>query len=389
MKIACSFLTTMIFVLSTIAHASDTERHLLVILHPENDSVLVGLKDAVARQTNNILFVEYKPDTNKQTLMPEILENLSKGKEAYEFLKFEESIKHLNSAVNQLKTNLSSDEAINLLREAYLYLAMDYLALDKTYEAKCIADNYICISGTISLDPDLWPPNLIELLKQQKALIKAHYINITTIPSDAHIYIDGNSIGMSPTSANLSECSHYLHITKPMYLQKDIQFNINKETNSMDIPLEMDPLAISNEHLTDAQITALSSKYHVDGILILYSYFTDTSLHNKRIVHARLIDVQNNQTRYANIGYRNHKQATDELISILTPNNSVVNTNPQINNKLTSFTDDKKQPALHSWYENKWLWTACGAVLTGGVIYATTQNNKNHTSSTGTISIKW
>ncbi len=381
--------------LSSYAYAQNG-RHLLVILQPPCDRLLSELKDAISQRVHNLSFDTYEPSGQCREAIG-VTDELSKGKEAYEFLRFEESLVILNKIIARLKMHLNSNESLDMLKEAYLYSAMDYLALDKATDAREAVDAYLCVSGSPILDKNLWPPNLVDLIKtefnkkrvpdKQGSFIS---VTITTNPSQAEIFIDGNNAGISPLHIDLLQCTHYVSVSKRAYLTEGIPITISKDTGAINIELLPDASVISGNFLSMDQIKYLIDLHSADGILMLWSSVTQTTTQKYTKINAKIIDADTFIPSSITFEFKNNSQATDELIKFIQHERNVAVQTDVMRKSIDKNNTDKNKLSSAPWYKNKWLWTTGAAIIVGGVIYAAT-NLRTHSSSstTGSISIKW
>ncbi len=391
----------MLISIPSYAHAAG---RLLVIPRPAGDGVLVRLIQGVNRDTGGMLVTTPETPGAPRPSGPtdEAAAGLSKGKEAYEFLRFDESIQNLNDAVSVLKGRLDSDEALHVLREAYLYLTMDYLALDRQAMARRSADGYACISNGERLDPELWPPNLTGLVHDRSIALKDSLMPVTirTSPPDADVTIDGRDAGRSPLGTGLPQCEHYIKVSKTSYLTKYASMDVGPHNDSIDIGLAPDPLSLSETGVQDEQIRHIMDTYKVEGILLLSAAASYSAPGNGTSIKVTLIRARASaapsSTSSIVIAYRDDAQAAGELMRFLQPasvtpahEENILKPGPVLSNKAP--VEEKTEGASQAWYMNKWLWAAAGVgLVTGGIVYAATQGTGGHASaSTGSVSIKW
>jgi hypothetical protein len=382
-----------VMLLSAVVHAQ-TNRHVLVIIRPSENSLPSGFMDNVRQRLRTVSFDRYEP-SEQPTETIDVTSELSNGKEAYEFLRFEESIDILNKTVAKIKTHLTSDELLGMLKEADLYLTMDYLALDKTKDAQKTADEYLCISGTPVLDSNLWPPNLVNLVKDRKRSLQYGSIpvTVTTNPSEADVVIDGKSAGISPVHTDLLPCNHYLRVSKPSYRTKNTLFMVPRDTGSADVELAVDPLAMPDNALSMEQMKNLFDRYKVDNILLLSGTITQTTVQNALWIKATLIHPMVNTPSSVTFVYKDNDQASEELVRFIQPAPDVHLQSGALIKPIdigsSDGQSDNQKTASASWYKNKWLWAAGAAIISGGILYAATKDNAHPSSTTGSLSVTW
>ncbi len=382
-----------VMLLSTVVHAQ-TNRHVLVIIQSPNDSLPSGFMDHVRQRARTVSFEMYEPVEQHGETIDET-DALSAGREAYEFLRFEESIDILNRAVARLKAHSTSDASMGMLKEADLYLTMDYLALDKTEDAQKTADEYLCLSGTPVLDSNLWPPNLVNLVKDRRRGLQSGFIRVTvtTNPPEADVAIDGNSAGTSPVHTDLLPCTHYLRASKPAYLTKNALFTVSRGTGSADVELAADPLTMPDNALSMEQMKYLFNRYKVDDILLLSGTITQSTLQNALWIKATLIHPMVNTPSSVTFAYKDNDQASEELVRFIQPAPDVHLQSgaliKPIDIRSSDVQSDNQKTASASWYKNKWLWAAGAAIISGSIIYAATKDNAHPSSTTGSLSVTW
>jgi hypothetical protein len=392
MKIPCMLFILML--LNGYAYAQ-TGRRLLIIIQPPCDSLLFELKDNMSQRVHNVSFNMYEPSGQCREEI-DVTDELSKGKEAYEFLRFEESLDILNKIIARLSVHLNSNESLDMLKEAYLYSAMDYLALDKITDAWNAVDAYLCVSGTPLLDANLWPPNLVNLIKSRsnKNRISGTHgsfmsVTVTTNPSESEVFIDGDNSGISPLHIDLLQCTHYVRVSKRTYLTKGIPIIISKDTRVINIELAPDTLAMSDSPLSAEQIKYLIDRHKVDGILMLSSTVTQAAIRKDIRINAKIIDARSLTPSSVTFAYKNKDQASEELVRFIQTEQDINIQSDAMSKIMDQENTDKNRRTSISWYKNKWLWAAGATIVAGGIIYAATQGNAHQSSTTGSISIKW
>lgn len=372
--------------LSVCAHAEDKE-HLLLILKPGSDSRLLQLKDGLAQALTNTtisLYTQEKQFRDYDITRTEA--GLSHAREAYEFLRFDESIGYLNKVVAELKNNADSDNVLGVLREAYLYLAMNYLALDKETDAAQAIDDYLCVAGQSSPDPVLYPPNLMGLVDRQK-IINAKNIStltVTTTPSGAAVFIDDDRAGNSPVSVQVYACAHFIRISRQAYRIKEAVCKVSKDTTAINFDLLPDPVATWDMISQKEQMIGMLSAYKADRIVMVSS--DDTQPANRITVSA--ITARTLTPSSTSFIYTGEKQAIGEIIRFIQP---AADAHASYKT-LPAFTDAEKgqtQQKTPSWYENKWLWTAGAALIAGGLVFAGLAEDRKSSSTTGSIAVRW
>ncbi len=372
--------------LSVCAHAEDKE-HLLLILDPGSDRRLLQLKDGLAlalTDTTIILYTQEKQFRDYDMTRTEA--GLSHAREAYEFLRFDESIGYLNKIVAELKNNADSDNVMDVLREAYLYLAMDYLALDKETDAAQAIDEYLCVAGQSSPDPVLYPPNLVSLVDRQKIknAINISTITVTTTPSGAAVFIDGDRAGNSPVSVQEYAGAHFIRISRQAYRTKKAVFKVSNDTTAINFDLLPDPVAAEDMIFQKEQMIGMLNAYKADRIVMVSSDDT-TQAHRITVstVTARTLTPSS-----ASFIYTGEKQAVGEIMRFIQPAAGA----HASYKTLPLFTDADKehtQQKNSSWYENKWLWTAGAALIAGGLVFAGLAEDRKSSSTTGSIAVRW
>jgi PEGA domain len=379
--------------LSTSAHAQ-TIRHLLVVIQPPSDRLLTGLTRAVSHRADDIYLDMYVPAGQSTEVPPHIADGLSKGKEAYEFLKFDESTNALNQVVRDLQAHLNSDGSLTMLKEAYLYLAMDYLAVDRETDAQRMIDEYFCVSGTSTLDPDTWPPNLIHLIERQadQSAGNAITISITTIPPGAELSVDGNKSGISPLQITLPQCTHYLRIRKPAYLTKSTPLPVAPDTASINFDLSLDPLVLSDTPGDRVHIKDTLARYKADGILILSGSAIQTTIQPGTLPVALIKATFMQQDEYIpasiTFAYNNDIQSSDEILRLIRHGPKERLHDDELLKPESNKPPENRRAGHASWYKNKWLWAAGAAAIAGGIIFGIQDNHKS-SSNTGSIAVKW
>ena len=383
------FLCIVVMLLSVSVFAQSS-RHVLVIIQPPHENLLLELVESTGKQLRTVSFVRYEP-VEQQVEASDETDALAKGKELYEFLRFEESLTILNKAIESLNAHLNSVKSLSLLREAYLYSAMDYLALDNATGARKAVDAYLCISGTPDLDVDLWPPNLVNLIQKQLIGTQGSFATVTvaTNPPDAEIAIDGNPEGVSPVHLNLLQCTHYIRAGKEAYLTKNTPVAVSWDTHLINLELAPDTLTISGSQLSKEQIQYLSDRYKSDGILTLTSIVTQTTQKKDRGIKAQIVDARTLAKSSHTFKYEDLNHASGELARFVQPGKDVsiqqdvMRTPPDQNSTGTN------KPVSDTWYKNKWVWTAGAAIVAGCIVYATTNDGSHSSPTAGSISVSW
>ena len=383
------FLCIIVMLLSVAVYAQ-SGRHVLVIIRPADDQVLLELVNTTGKQLRTVSFVRYEPAEQPVEASDET-DALAKGKEAYEFLRFEESLAILNKAIERLNAHLNSSESLNMLREAYLYRAMDYLALDKTTDARKAVDAYLCIAGTPNLDAYLWPPNLVNLIQKQLIDTQGSFATVTvaTDPPDAEIAVDGNPAGVSPVHLNLSQCTHYIKAGKKAYLTKNAPVAISGNTHLINLELTPDTLTISNGLLSGEQIRYLSDRYPSDALLTLSSTVTQTTQKKEIWIKAQIIDTHTLADSSRTFAYEDLNHASGELARFVQPEQDVSVQQDVMKTPMDQNSTGRNKPVSDAWYKNKWVWTAGAAIVAGCIVYATTNTGSHSSSTTGSLSVSW
>ncbi len=390
MRMFSIFLT--IILMSSSAQAQ-TLRRLLVVIQPQQDSLLLNLQNRVREQLVGLSLECYEPAGHPgaaTTAPPDVSESMAKGKEAYEFLKFNESINLLDAAARRLQAHLDSTASLNQLRETRLYLAMDYLALGRDALARDAVDAYLCNSGTPELDHNLWPPNLIKLNEDRfhTVMDSAVPITITTNPPGATVFIDARKAGRAPVTQNLLPCTHYVTATLSSCLPKHTMMTVTRDTRTVVIKLEPCPMAFTQTSGVEEQSQELIARYHVDGILVLSSTVTQTAITETTVVHATLRSAQSHSSSSLTIAYRTLDQASRDLAAFLQPSQEK-SVPSSVLPVLKDTPDTARAPAPDSWYKNPWLWTAGAVLITGGIVYAVTADHRGSPAKTGSVSVQW
>ncbi len=368
---------------STSIYAQD-RRHILLILRPPSDTVLLMLKNGLGRSLTDVSLDTYGPVEPETEIPPDIEVNLSNGKEAYEFLRFNESIHYLNAVTSGLQGVAGADKALSIIKEAYLYLAMDYLALDMEPDAEKTVNNYLCVSGTPVLDPDLWPPNLVHSVENQSQRIAGNTITVSvkTNPPDSEVFIDGRMAGSSPITINILPCTHFIKIVRQGYIAKKTVLQVNNTTHEISIDLEPDLLITTDTFIAGEQASNVLSTYRADALLFLTSGITETTARTTTWIRAYLAEAQSNTTTSVLFNYTNEQQAVAELSRFLNHKNTAL--------QPLDHKPESEPSAVHQkWYENKWLWAAGTAILAGGLAFSLAQDQKRGPQTTGSIMIKW
>ena len=383
------FLCIIVMLLSVAVYAQ-SGRHVLVIIRPADDQVLLELVNTTGKQLRTVSFVRYEPAEQPVEASDET-DALAKGKEAYEFLRFEESLAILNKAIERLNEHLNSSESLNMLREAYLYRAMDYLALDKNTDARKAVDAYLCIAGTPNLDANLWPPNLVNLIQKQLIDTQGSFATVTvaTNPPDAEIAVDGNPAGVSPVHLNLSQCTHYIKAGKKAYLTKNAPVAISGNTHLINLELTPDTLTISNGLFSGEQIRYLSDRYPSDALLTLSSTMTQTTQKKEIWIKAQIIDTHTLADSSRTFAYEDLNRASGELARFVQPEQDVSVQQDVMKTPMDQKSTGRNKPVSDAWYKNKWVWTAGAAIVAGCIVYATTNTGSHSSSTTGSLSVSW
>ncbi len=383
------FLCIIMMLLSVSVYAQNGRR-MLVIIQPLHDNLLLELADSTEKQLRTVSFIRYEPAEQPVEASDET-DALAKGKESYEFLRFEESLAILNKAIERLNAHLNSGESLSMLREAYLYSAMDYLALDKATDARKAVDAYLCISGTPDLDANLWPPNLVNLIQKQLIGTQGSFAAVTVVtnPPDAEIAVDGNLKGVSPVHLNLLQCTHYIRAGKKAYLTKNTPAAISGDTHLIKLELAPDTLTISNGLLSREQIQYLSDRYKSDGILMLSSTVTQTTRQRDIWIKAQIIDAHTLADSSRTFAYEDLNHASAELARFVQPEQDVSVQQDVMRTPMDQNSTGRNKPTSDAWYKNKWVWTAGAAIVAGCIVYATTNAGSHSSSTTGSLSVSW
>ncbi len=358
-------------------------RHILLVLRPPSDQLLLGIKDDLIRRLRDAtitLYADEAPDRVSDTKHAEA--GLSKAREAYEFLRFDESIRHLNKVISELKGTAVSDDAIDMLKEAYLYLAMNYLALDREQEAKGVVDDYRCISGESRPDPLQYPPSLIGLIDAQRAQSADGLltITITTFPQGAGVFLDGKKAGDSPTVIRVYPCCHFLRLVKQAYITQRAKLVVNNRKTVFTFDMEPDPSAIEVPALDKERTLGMLKAHKADEIVVLSI--------NKGRISISAVKAHQFTASASTLIYKDRKQALDGIAEFIRPEKG--RTAPD---KILSVpTDTRVERPMRTgdeWYENKWLWAAGAAVIAGGLILGLSGGDRKSSPNTGSVSIKW
>ncbi len=375
--------------LSVSVYAQNGKR-VLVIIEPPHDNLLLELADSTGKQLRTVSFVRYEPAEQPVESSDET-DAIAKGKEAYEFLRFDESLDILDKSIERLNAHLNSNESLSILREAYLYSAMDYLALDKATNARKAVDAYLCISGTPDLDANLWPPNLVHLIQKQLIGTQGSFVTVTvaTNPTDAEIAVDGNPCGVSPVHLNLLQCTHYIRADKKTYLTKNVPITVSGDTHLINLELAPDTLIISDGLLSGEQIQYLSDLYKSDGILTLSSTVTQTTRQKDIWIKAQIVDAHTLADSSRTFIYKDPNHASAELARFVQPEQDVFAQKDVMRTPVDQNSTGSSKPASGAWYKNKWVWTAGAAIVAGCIVYATTNDGSHSSSTTGSLSVSW
>lgn len=358
-------------------------RHVLLVLRPPSDQLLLGIKDDLIRRLHDATITLYADEATDRVPDSKHAEaELSKGREAYEFLRFDESIRHINKAISELKGTAISDDAIDMLKEAYLYLAMNYLALDREQAAKGVIDDYRCISGESRPDPLQYPPSLI-------ALIDAHRvqgadglltITITTSPQGAGVFLDGKKAGDSPAVIRAYPCYHFLRLAKHAYITQRAMLVVNSKKTAFNFDMEPDPSAIEVPALDKERTLGMLKAYKADEIVVLSI--------NKDRISISAVKAHPFTASASTLIYEDRKQALAGIAEFILPEKG--RTAPDTILSVPTVTRVERPLGTGGeWYENKWLWAAGAAVIAGGLILGLSGGDRKSSPNTGSVSIKW
>ncbi len=361
-------------------------RHLLLVLHPPSDQRLDDLTAGLTGALRNTTITLYTVKTHHRPDGARHAEGeLSEAKDAYEFLRFDESLRHLNDAIAALKNNAVPSNAVDTLKEAYLYRAMNFLALDKAQDAEQAVADYSCIAGGSGPDPVLYPPPLIDIIEKERSQGDRDLltVTITTSPPGADVFIDGRKVGTSPAVIPLHPCRHFLRLTGPAYSTKSASLMVSNTKTAFAFDMEPDPLSIESGTLSRGQILGILMAYKTDEIVIL-------SLHKGRITIAAA-RASPFTVSTSTILYKDRRQALEDITVFLRPGKHT--TAPDT---ILAVSPDKRaehpERTGNRWYKNKWLWTAGAAIVAGGLIWGLSSGlsrSSTPSSSTGSISITW
>ena len=378
----------MLFVSAPVS--AQGRRHVLVIIKPAGDTVLLELADNTARHLRTVSFDRYEPEEQPVEASDET-EALAKGKEAYEFLRFEESLAILHKAIERLNAHLNSEDSLETLREAYLYGAMDYLALDKNTDARTAVDAYLCIAGTPALDANLWPPNLLNLIQQELIGTHGSFVSVTVVtdPPETRITVDGNPAGISPAHLKLLRCTHSIRAEKKAYLTKQVPVAVSENTHRVNLKLGPDTLTISIGRLSREQIQSLISRYKTDTLLTLSRSVTQTTRQKEIWIQADMVDARTLAELSRTFAYNDPNHAAEALVRFVQPEQDTLPQEDIVRKSTDQNETEKNTPVSGAWYKNKWVWTAGAAIVAGCVIYALLPAGHPASSSTGGISVSW
>lgn len=114
--------------------------------------------------------------------------DLEQGIQVYQNGNFDKAIEHLVSAIARELPEQSD------LIKAHKYLALSYVAKDRTREAKTAFERAIRLNPELTLDANYFSPKVIQIFTEVKEQV-VRKVTITSTVGGASVYLDGELIG--------------------------------------------------------------------------------------------------------------------------------------------------------------------------------------------------
>lgn len=140
---------------------------------------------------------------------------LERARTAYRDLAFEEALSATGEAQLLLEARAHSEADFDALGQALLYRGMAELALGRADRAREALRTVVILRPALSLDESRFAPEVRALHQEMVAAVRADppsAITITAEPADAHVSVDGRSLGRAPRTVQGSPGRHYVEV---------------------------------------------------------------------------------------------------------------------------------------------------------------------------------
>ena len=142
---------------------------------------------------------------------------LAKGKKAYESLQMKLAMQTLGEARREFILHLPALRSNRDLLDAHLYLGMTYVALKEKEKAKEEFRRVVYLDPTRELSSKDYSPQVIEAFSKARREVMGEdpiRVNIQSDPAAARIYLNGRSVGNTPTQLRLQPGEYFILVEK-------------------------------------------------------------------------------------------------------------------------------------------------------------------------------
>ena len=149
------------------------------------------------------------------------LEQVEKGRAAYELLELEPAVEFLNTALNKYERHAAAITDLSRVTDVLMLLgASQVLRGEDKIGAKWLAQA-IAISPGIAPDPHIFNADMRQVFVDASHRLEARpkgSLSISSTPSYASVFIDGKFAGVTPMAVNdVVEGRHFLRVVKDGY----------------------------------------------------------------------------------------------------------------------------------------------------------------------------
>lgn len=130
-----------------------------------------------------------------------------------------------------LKTQLTPEERML----AFQYLGFVHMAYNREREAVMAFEEAVKLNPSLSLDPATVSPKILEVFRRAKSrIVKTGNLVVTTIPSEAEVFLDGKSVGKTPlTLREILVGIHKVKVARENHApeEREVEIKENQDVN--------------------------------------------------------------------------------------------------------------------------------------------------------------
>lgn len=265
--------------------AADTLGVLAVASPPGPSSELVELtgqlRGALATRSPGVLepaqMRERMATQPPRTSLTELDRTYESARDAYVNGDYDGSVRTLRSIIESLEQLPDSDEAFKQWTRAKLRLAKAESDLGHQEAVRTTLDELLRAYPAVAVDPMLYLPKFVRQVEEARVRLKAtpaQRLTVTSLASDARVYVDGQEIASAPVTVTLPRGRHKVSGARGASHLRPIQVDLDTEEVTVvldfDLPAVWRPSAGPGLVLTGgdrtARIQAAGASLEVDQL---------------------------------------------------------------------------------------------------------------------------